>query len=247
MSASQEPYTTSLGIVVVKHPCNKRVPAEHVATEKPPRLTRDKNDQIIWTQELKAWVAIAWNLKLSAGEIGYRLGVSKNVIIGAKNRMGLDSRPSPLSSPRRDRVPPNNIEPAGKVTLAPLIIAGLEPIIVAIEDVEAPKPKPERQQPVKRKARPIASLDEDALWDKIEAVLTAPTVIRGARPTLVPVRPSPPPEMPARRASRCQWPMDGDRSCGFSGARAKLCCDPTIAGDYCLMHARIAYRRKAAA
>ncbi len=55
-----------------------------------------------WTDEEAAALEQLWNVeKLSAQEIGRRLGRSKNAVVGKAHRMGLEKRPHPiLQEPR---------------------------------------------------------------------------------------------------------------------------------------------------
>lgn len=49
-----------------------------------------------WTEERITALRQLWSDGLSAAEIGRRLDVSKNAVIGKAHRLGLPSRPSPI-------------------------------------------------------------------------------------------------------------------------------------------------------
>lgn len=49
-----------------------------------------------WTDEKVAELTRLWEQGLSTGEIGRRLDVSKNAVVGKAHRLGLASRPSPI-------------------------------------------------------------------------------------------------------------------------------------------------------
>lgn len=49
-----------------------------------------------WTEERVDQLTQLWIEGLSASEIGRRLQVSKNAVIGKAHRLGLPSRPSPI-------------------------------------------------------------------------------------------------------------------------------------------------------
>jgi GcrA cell cycle regulator len=51
---------------------------------------------LVWTDELKARLAVLWSDGHSASEIARRMGTTKNAVIGKANRMGLARRPSPI-------------------------------------------------------------------------------------------------------------------------------------------------------
>lgn len=49
-----------------------------------------------WTDEMVEDLRRMWKEGLTTGEIGKRLGVSKNSIVGKVHRLGLSGRPSPI-------------------------------------------------------------------------------------------------------------------------------------------------------
>lgn len=76
------------------------------------------------------WVNGENGVRLSASQIGARMGITGNAVLGKAHRLGLPSRPSPLASnsPTRSRqlgtakrAPSNPIPRAPKVTLFPHI------------------------------------------------------------------------------------------------------------------------------
>lgn len=50
----------------------------------------------VWTDDRIAKLKKLWSEGLTTGEIGKRLGVSKNAVVGKAHRLGLKSRPSPI-------------------------------------------------------------------------------------------------------------------------------------------------------
>jgi GcrA cell cycle regulator len=79
-----------------------------------------------WTFEMEARLREMWGAGVGATTIATALGVSKNAVIGKRNRMGLSARPSPISHstepariggfPRVGR-PSQRREAAGRSTL----------------------------------------------------------------------------------------------------------------------------------
>ena len=49
-----------------------------------------------WTDKMVEDLRVMWKQGLTTGEIGKRLGVSKNSIVGKVHRLQLDARPSPI-------------------------------------------------------------------------------------------------------------------------------------------------------
>jgi GcrA cell cycle regulator len=68
--------------------------------------------ETVWTEERIAQLAELWHQGLSTAEIGRRLGISKNAIIGKAHRLALPPRPSPLKNPPAPK-PPTVVEFAG--------------------------------------------------------------------------------------------------------------------------------------
>jgi GcrA cell cycle regulator len=71
----------------------------------------------IWTPELMEQLAALWTEGHSTAEIGRRLGISKNAVVGKAHRLSLKPRPSPLKRPPTRRVvgiaPPSCTWPVG--------------------------------------------------------------------------------------------------------------------------------------
>ena len=174
-----------------------------------------KGHPMEWTDEVIARLRTLWDEGHSTAEIGRRLGVSKNAIVGKAHRLSLPPRPSPI---RRD--------PA------------------AVQRVTAPAPRrpvgstlpPLAEPPL---ARPQAATPRPVTEDAGERPTAEPRV---AQPSRIP---SPPPAMAAIRTSPrqsnrvicCCWPI------GEPGTRSFRFCDTNaLAGKpYCAEHAQLAY------
>jgi len=69
---------------------------------------------MVWTDERIDELKALWAEGLTTGEIGKRLGVSKNAVVGKAHRLGLKGRPSPIkrTKPSRPAAPaPKEPEP----------------------------------------------------------------------------------------------------------------------------------------
>ena len=62
-----------------------------------------RNQHMVWDEETIRHLKDLWAQGHSTAEIGRRLGVSKNAIVGKAHRLDLDARPSPI---RRDAAKP---------------------------------------------------------------------------------------------------------------------------------------------
>jgi GcrA cell cycle regulator len=81
---------------------------------------------MVWDEEIIRLLRELWTQGHSTAEIGRRLNVSKNAIVGKAHRLDLDARPSPI---RRDGAKPATERAApyprmGGPTLPPLASAG---------------------------------------------------------------------------------------------------------------------------
>jgi GcrA cell cycle regulator len=82
-----------------------------------------------WTPEQINQLTRMWGEGLSTAEIGKRLGISKNAVVGKAHRLHLDSRPSPIK-----RIGPRPAMPRSLVHTRP----PAQPVVAA----PAPRPAP---------------------------------------------------------------------------------------------------------
>ena len=106
-----------------------------------------------WTNEAIDRLRAFWAEGLSTAEIGRRMGISKNAVVGKAHRLQLPARPSPIrrdtpaarpaATGRRPTLPP--LRPAMPVAAAPAAAPGAIP---------AP-PMPRREAPAAAAPRPV--------------------------------------------------------------------------------------------
>lgn len=65
----------------------------------------------IWSTELVSELGRLWQDGLSTAEIGRRLGISKNAVVGKAHRLNLPARPSPIRHPPLRMAPRYVAEP----------------------------------------------------------------------------------------------------------------------------------------
>ncbi len=104
-----------------------------------------------WSEEAIAKLRNAWAEGLSTAEIGRRMGISKNAVVGKAHRLNLTSRPSPIRrdserTPRR-RLPRRVVGPTLPSFAAPPAPVSVEPIAAPVERVApvlraVPTPRP---------------------------------------------------------------------------------------------------------
>jgi GcrA cell cycle regulator len=101
-------------------------------------LMRGPNSEFEWTDDAIRELRQLWSEGHSTAEIGRRMGITKNAVVGKVHRLELPARPSPIrstSSPRAPRVPPRPPVPrlADTMPLASLrgdnVPAAPEPVV----------------------------------------------------------------------------------------------------------------------
>jgi GcrA cell cycle regulator len=98
-----------------------------------------------WNETIITELRSLWAEGLSTAEIGRRLGISKNAVVGKAHRLDLSPRPSPI---RRSDRPAGSMPPAPRAigpTLAPLSSAPVATPGVAPATVSATKVAPARR------------------------------------------------------------------------------------------------------
>lgn len=155
---------------------------------------------MVWDAETIRLLKDLWAEGHSTAEIGRRLGVSKNAIVGKAHRLDLDARPSPI---RRDAVrPADRPAPYPRMagpTLPPLASAHLQPTHV---------PPPSNVQPL----RQMSALAPRPL----PPAPVAPPVVRPAVAA---------PQHTRRSAPSCCWPIGDPGTKSF-----RFCDDVSLPG-----------------
>jgi GcrA cell cycle regulator len=60
--------------------------------------------ETVWTQDRVEQLGQLWRQGLSTAEIGRRLGITKNAVVGKAHRLSLQPRPSPVKVTTKRRV-----------------------------------------------------------------------------------------------------------------------------------------------
>jgi GcrA cell cycle regulator len=109
---------------------------------------RSTNSEFEWTDDRIRKLRQLWSEGHSTAEIGRRMGVSKNAVVGKAHRLDLPARPSPIrtgSSPRPARAPRRQPVPRLADTMP----------LPCLRDADAPTPV-ERIAPTVEPARHVA-------------------------------------------------------------------------------------------
>ena len=213
-----------------------------------------------WNEETILRLRGLWAEGHSTAEIGRRLGVTKNAVVGKAHRLDLPARPSPIrrdatpgAQPRRPalrRVAGPTLPPWGSTTDAAEPVSAQRSAPATIANV--PSPVNDTVAPVlvslPQASRPEPSRPEIARPETARPVISQP-VPQVAKPVPVAVqRPSPiavPP--PAARLSAAMRPVGRSLTCcwpiGEPGTKSFRFCDEgaTAGKPYCATHAAVAY------
>ncbi len=166
-----------------------------------------------WTNEAIDQLRALWAEGHSTAEIGRRMGISKNAVVGKAHRLSLPARPSPI---RREPGAPRPAQPRRAIVAPP------RPPMMPMRRLEGGLP------PMARQAQPGTVATSPALRP---APLPQPAPTPAPAATAV-VRPFP-------RASQrtCCWPMGEPGTAEF-----RFCGGEAIPSKpYCTDHAAIAY------
>ncbi len=169
-----------------------------------------------WNEDTIARLRALWAEGHSTAEIGRRISVSKNAVVGKAHRLGLDARPSPIRRDGPGAATPRATPPRRAVgpTLPPLAAEA-----VLVERDDAADTVAEVLPPIATAPPPMASL---------------PQPMQTALPASA-VRAVPP--MRSSRTMACCWPI------GEPGTKSFRFCDvDALTGKpYCPEHAQLAY------
>jgi GcrA cell cycle regulator len=167
-----------------------------------------------WADETILRLRALWDEGHSTAEIGRRLGVSKNAVVGKAHRLDLPARPSPI---RRDGGAPR---PKRSAIRRPPVAGPTLPPLASLSEAEAASLK--RRPPGTRAPAPLS------VARPVAATTAAPPV-----PRLQP---------PAPRYGRvitCCWPIGEPGTSSF-----RFCDQSSVPGKpYCEEHAELAYVR----
>jgi GcrA cell cycle regulator len=177
-----------------------------------------------WTTEAIERLRVLWSEGHSTAEIGRRMGVSKNSVVGKAHRLQLPARPSPI---RRDPAAPRPVATGRRPTLPPLRVVAAAPTMSVPElaaAVPAVPAMPSRSEV--RRSEPRA-MDVRRLEGRSTELSTAPKAGNVVRPF-------------ARATARaCCWPIGEPGTPGF-----RFCSGEAMnSKPYCAEHAAVAYVR----
>jgi len=140
-----------------------------------------------WSEEIIERLRALWAEGLSTAEIGRRMGISKNAVVGKAHRLNLPARPSPIRRGGESARSRPVVRRVTGPTLPPLATASLPPI-----NASAPIPAAPRPAAVQA---PVSNANTVAPMPALRPVATPAT--RGAR------------------FNPCCWPLGEPGTAGF--------------------------------
>ena len=192
-----------------------------------------------WTDAVILSLRALWDEGLSTAEIGRRLGVTKNAVVGKAHRLVLPARPSPIrrgaatvATARRATGPtlPSMELPEAAPPLAERQAERVVPVAV-VQSVADAAVRPQETPVVQAASVRIVAVREAVEDEEVAEAPVHPVAVRSV-PSLRPVA------SPRRlRVVACCWPI------GEPGTRSFRFCDAdSMAGKpYCDSHAQLAY------
>jgi GcrA cell cycle regulator len=193
-----------------------------------------------WADETIIRLRELWDEGHSTAEIGRRLGVSKNAVVGKAHRLDLPARPSPIR--REGERPPPRLGPprhlAGS-TLPPLSSTALASTVVATGAGTSGAIAGHGLGGTGLGSTGLASASLGPIASPA-SLPPRPQVVVAPRPAAPPPRTvlaQQPPPRPYGRVITCCWPI------GEPGTRSFRFCDAeSVPGKpYCAEHAQLAY------
>ncbi len=191
-----------------------------------------------WTEEIIAQLKALWAEGLSTAEIGRRLSITKNAVVGKAHRLGLPARPSPI----RRNAKPKTAEKAEAPAAASPTTAQTATSAQPVKQAEAvPTGETEKQQPTPpapARSIPPAATAAAPVAEEKPAKKEKPAASSKSKPK-APLRSISDPEPQKRRGPSCCWPIGDPGTPGFHFCGAT----PIPGKPYCEEHAQIAYVR----
>lgn len=185
-----------------------------------------------WTDEMVEELKKLWAEGVTTGEIGRRLNISKNSIVGKVHRLGLSGRPSPIKkkADESDSKPVATTTPAKeKIAKKPTLPKEVK---TPVKPASAPKDEPHSEKKATPKPAPHSAPKQAATNDE-EDIKLAKSI-----------------NMPAANSSKkdhlslidldnhtCRWPVGDPKDDNFHFCGKKV----RVGQTYCEEHAATAY------
>ncbi len=177
-----------------------------------------------WTDDMVDSLKKMWDEGLSTGEIGKRLGVSKNSIVGKVHRLQLTARPSPIK--KKEDTAEKTKETPVKTKEKKTTVPEEKKTVAPKAEKEAPAPKAEKPTVENKPAPQRSPIKEKESMINMSIPVAAAPRKPGDKVTVTDLD-----------NHTCRWPIGDpkDENFHFCGAKVK------VGQTYCEEHAAIAY------
>jgi len=204
----------------------------------------------VWTPSILGKMKTLLSRGLSTAEIGKKIGVSKNAVVGKLNRLGWNSKSAEEPKNKAKSIK-HKAEIKGKAKTAAPVKKAITPTKKLAKQI-AKKSAKQIKAPVKKSALPAKKGTAPVSNKKIAAPVNKKTVVpakSGAALKSIPKANSKTlamhqriiqhsMEMAAMRPDQCRWPIGDPDSEGFH-----FCGAPVFVGKpYCYEHCKVAYQ-----
>lgn len=175
-----------------------------------------------WNEETIARLRQLWQDGHSTAEIGRRMGITKNAVVGKAHRLALTARPSPIRRGTQDGPRPRR-SATRRMTGATLQGGSTQP--GGSTQLGMAPSAPPVQRPVPLDAA-VSSVADAPLAVPVRPAMPQPVMLR-ALPSI----------KPSARVSTCCWPIGDPGTPSF-----RFCDDGAMPNKpYCAEHAALAY------
>lgn len=185
-----------------------------------------------WTDEMVEELKKLWAEGVTTGEIGRRLNISKNSIVGKVHRLGLSGRPSPIkkkadeSDPKPVATTPSAKEKNAKKPTQP------KEVKTPVKTASAPKDEPHSEKKATPKPAPHSAPKQAATNDeediKLAKSINMPVVNSSKKDHL---------SLIDLDNHTCRWPVGDPKDDNFHFCGKKV----RVGQTYCEEHAATAY------
>lgn len=188
-----------------------------------------------WTEEMVEELKRLWDEGVTTGEIGRRLNISKNSIVGKVHRLGLSGRPSPIkkkSDTPTDK-PAEKKQPKEKSPKKSSVSKEIKPIKNTTKETSTPKtvsaPAPKKESKIEVKAAPVTFTIEPEEDDiALAKSLNTPIVEKEKKEFL---------RLTDLDNHTCRWPIGDPKDDNFHFCGHKV----RLGQTYCEEHSAVAY------
>ena len=196
-----------------------------------------------WTDEMVEELKRLWDEGVTTGEIGRRLNISKNSIVGKVHRLGLSGRPSPIKKKSPAGSAPSDSQTPKKKPASPKTSTPKETQPAKKPEKESsprpqsePKPQPKPQPQAKPKPETVSAKPADTFSAteediKLAKSLNIPTVNQSNKEFL---------SLTDLDNHTCRWPIGNTKNDNFHFCGKKV----RLGQTSCEEHAAVAYVKK---